>query len=81
MAIASFQIDPAAGGVSQAEFDAHTHYYRKLMQIAVSRDHLYDPVERFDIVDDSEVVGFSGNNLDIEAVGITVSTEQTGVPV
>jgi hypothetical protein len=81
MAIASFQLDPAAGGVSQAAFDAHTHNYRKLMQLAVSRDHTYDPVERFDIVDDSEVVGFSGNNIDLEAIGVTVSTEATGTPL
>jgi hypothetical protein len=80
MALQSFQLDPAAGGVSQAEFDSHTHSYRKLTQIGVSRDHLYTPVERFDIVDDSEVVGFSGNNLDLEAIGVTVSTDATGVP-
>lgn len=29
MAKESFQIDPAAGGVSQAVFDAHTHNYDK----------------------------------------------------
>lgn len=80
MAIQSFQLDPAAGGVSQATFDTHTHGYRKMTQIGVSRDHLYSPVDRFDIVDDAEVVAFSGNNLDLEAVGITVATDQTETP-
>ena len=81
MTIQSFQLDPASGGVSQATFDSHTHGYRKFKQIGVSKDHLYTPVERFDIVDDAEVVAMSGNNLDLEAVGITVATEQTEVPV
>jgi len=30
MAIESFQLDPNAGGVSQEEFDAHTHDYDKM---------------------------------------------------
>ena len=80
MTIQSFQLDPASGGVSQAAFDGHTHSYRKIAQIAVSKDHLYTPVDRFDIVDDSEVVAFCGNNLDIEAVGVTVATEETEIP-
>ena len=50
MTIQSFQLDPASGGVSQATFDSHTHGYRKFTQIGVSKDHLYTPVERFDIV-------------------------------
>jgi len=80
MALQSFQLDPSSGGVSQGAFDNHTHGYRKITQIGVSRDHLYEPVLRYDIIDDSEVVSLVGSNQDLEAVGITVATDQTEVP-
>lgn len=81
MGIAKDYLDPEAGGVSQATFDAHSHNYRKVMQIGISVDHLYDPVLRYDVVDDAEVVAFIGNNADAEAVGVTVSTLPTSMPV
>ncbi len=68
-------------GVSVASFDAHVHNYRKAVELAVSKDHTYDPVDRFPIGDDGETVAFSGNNLDIEAVGVTVDTQPTSTPV
>ena len=69
------------GGISQATFDAHAHNYRKATEIAVSKDHLYDPVDRFPITDDAETVALCGNNTDVEAVGVTVSTLPTSTPV
>lgn len=67
--------------VTRATFDAHAHNYRKHTEIAVSRDHLYTSVERFPIGDDKETVAFSGNNIDVEAVGVTVATQPTSTPV
>lgn len=73
--------DYLADGVPQSEFDAHAHNYRKITQVGISVDHLYDPVLRYDVIDDAEVVAFIGNNADAEAVGITVSTELTTTPI
>ena len=81
MAMASFQLDPAAGGVSGATFDAHSHNYRKLDEVAVSVDHLYTTVLRYSVTDDAETVAIVGNNSDLEAVGITVATGPTSTPV
>ena len=81
MAIQEMEIDPNAGGVSSLVFDGHTHNYRKPTEIAVSRDHTYDPVDRFPISDDAETVAFSGNKVDVEAVGVTVATQPTSTPV
>ena len=55
MALVSFQLDPAAGGVSQAAFDNHTHAYRKITQIGADTSKFYDGPTRTDIVDNSEV--------------------------
>jgi len=38
MTLQTFQLDPAAGGVSQATFDAHTHGYRKVTRIGADSD-------------------------------------------
>lgn len=70
----------SGGGVAQAAFDAHTHNYRKQTELAVSVDHLYTTVLRYPVGDDEETVAIVGNNADLEAVGITVSTEPTGAP-
>ena len=78
MAIQSFQIDPAAGGVSQAEFDAHTHSYRKVTQLGVDERDQYNSPSRVTIVDDTE--SFAATAQDLEAVGITVATEATSTP-
>ena len=78
MALVSFQLDPAAGGVSQAAFDNHTHAYRKITQIGADTSKFYDGPTRTDIVDNSEVFVTPMN--DMEAVAVTVSTEQTEVP-
>ena len=70
-----------AAGVSQATFDAHTHNYRKATEIACDIDHLYTSVNRYPISDDSETVAIVGNNADLEAVGITVATLPTSIPI
>jgi hypothetical protein len=78
MAIQSMQLDPAAGGVSQAEFDAHTHNYRRVDQIGIDDLQNYSSPTRVTVVDDSEVnVGGSKAG---KAIGVTVSTQQTEVP-
>ena len=78
MAIQSFQLDPAAGGVSQATFDAHTHGYRKITRIGVDDDDKFLSPVWVDIVDDADTV--AGTSVDLEAAGITVATEQTETP-
>ncbi len=70
-----------ASGVSQAAFDVHAHNYRKPTELACSVDHLYTTVLRYAITDDAETVAIVGNNADLEAVGVTVSTEPTTAPV
>ena len=42
MAIQSFQLDPQAGGVSVATFDAHKHAYDKM--IACAKMSFCDPL-------------------------------------
>jgi len=71
----------SGGGVGQATFDGHAHNYRKLTDVACSKDHLYTEVDRFVVADDAETVALSGNNVDLEAVGVTVATEPTSTPV
>ena len=78
MAIQSFQLDPAAGGVSQAEFDTHTHPYRKLIRIGGDDDDKWSAPVWAVIADDSDTV--AACPVDLEAVGVTVSTDQTGAP-
>ena len=67
--------------VDQSTFDGHTHNYRKPTEIAVSVDHLYATVLRYPVTDDAETVAIVGNNSDLEAVGVTVSTQPTSTPV
>jgi len=78
MAIQSFQLDPAAGGVSQAEFDAHTHGYRKLTRIGSDDDDKWSAPIWADVVDDGDT--HVENPVDVEAIGVTVVTDQTGTP-
>jgi len=72
------QTEEVAAGVSQVTFDAHTHSYRKLTQVGADSTKTYATPDRTDVVDDSEV--FAADNTDMEAVGVTVSTQPTGVP-
>lgn len=82
MAIQSFQLDPAAGGVSQATFDAHTHNYRKLTQVVGDDDDGWSTKVSIDVVDDAEVYlnAGGGNPPDLEAIGVVVATAPTGTP-
>ncbi len=70
-----------ATGVAQATFDAHAHNYRKINELAVDKDHLYNDVQRYAVADDAETVAIVGNNADLEAVGVTVATQPTTTPV
>ena len=79
MAIESFQLDPAAGGVSQATFDEHTHNYRKITRIGVDDDDKFLSPTWTDIVDDSDNIADS--SVDLEAAGVTVATSPTSTPV
>ena len=78
MAIQSMLIDPAAGGVSQAAFDAHTHDYRRVDQIGVDDVAAYSSPNTTAIVDDTEVVAAEQGR--VRSIGVTVSTQQTGAP-
>jgi len=78
MALVSFQLDPATGGVSQSEFDAHTHTYRKVTQIAADISKNWVIPTRTDVIDDTETWVTDDN--DLEAIGITVATSSTGTP-
>jgi len=78
MTLQTFQLDPAAGGVSQATFDAHTHGYRKITRIAGDSDDKFASPTWADVVDDADT--HASESVDLEAVGITVATEQTEVP-
>jgi len=71
-------LDPNASGVSQAEFDAHTHDYRKIMWLGVDDDDKYLTPDEVEIVDDSENV--AATSVDAEAVAITVATASTTTP-
>lgn len=66
-------------GVSQDEFDAHTHNYRKLTRVGVDTKKGWTSPNWEDVVDggDTHVAG----NTDIEAAGITVTTSPTGPPI
>ena len=65
-------------GVPQGIFDAHTHNYRKFTQFGVDANKAYSGPTRTDILDDQEVFGQDGT--DLEAVGITVATAPTEAP-
>lgn len=65
-------------GVSQVAFDAHTHNYRKLTQIAVDNSKNWvGPA--FETVLDDQLVHVT-DGADIEAIGVTVAIQPTEVP-
>jgi len=70
--------DYLSEGVSQATFSAHTHNYRKLTQIATDISKNWVGPTYTDVLDDQEVTNTDG--ADIEAIGVTVATQPTGVP-
>jgi len=78
MAIQSFQLDPASGGVGQAEFDQHTHGYRKITRIGVDNDDKWGSPTWVDIVDDAD--NHASESVDLEAAGVTVATAETEAP-
>lgn len=80
MAIQSFQIDPGAGGVSQAEFDNHTHGYRRIDGIGIDDTYTYADPARETVVDDTETSVGADYAKGAESIGVTVSTSQTSVP-
>ena len=78
MAIQSFQLDPSVGGVSQATFDAHTHGYRKITRIGADSDDKWASPSWVDVVDDTDT--HASESVDLEAMGVTVATDQTETP-
>ena len=70
--------DYLSSGVSQSEFDAHTHNYRKLTTIGVDNSKNWVGPAYETVLDDQEVHVTDGS--DAEAIGVTVSTQPTGVP-
>jgi len=78
LTIQSFQIDPAAGGVSQATFDAHTHAYQKVTHIGGDDDDKFLSPEWMPTVDDGD--GIASQSVDLEAVGIRLAATQTNTP-
>jgi len=77
MALQDMELGPAEG-VTQTEFDAHTHSYRRVDQVGVDDSQAYGSPSRVTIVDDTEVN--VGQPKNVKAVGVTVSTQQTNVP-
>jgi len=67
-----------AEGVSQADFDAHTHNYRKITQLGIDTNKNYPAPTKVVIDDDTETFVTDGN--DAEAIGVTVATEPTTTP-
>lgn len=76
--MAKVYLDPNAGGVSQTEFDAHTHGYVKIIQLGVDANKNYGSPVKVDLQDGSEVNASDGT--DLESIGITSAIVQTGVP-
>jgi len=69
-------------GVPQAEFDAHTHNYRKVTQIGADGDYRWASPTIRDIADDDLTWAHDSiPDKDIAAVGITVATSPTSTPV
>lgn len=66
-------------GVIQVVFDAHTHNYRKLTQIGGDADDKWASPTLVDVVDDATTEAHE--SVDLEAVGVTVSTLPTSTPV
>ncbi len=77
MAIQEMQLDP--NGVDGATFDAHTHNYRKMTQIAVDTNKNWIGPAYETVLDDQEVYVTDG--ADAEAIGVVVSTQPTSTPV
>jgi len=73
------QTEAISPGVSQAVFDVHTHNYRKLTQIGGDADDKWASPTLVDVVDDATTEAHE--SVDLEAVGVTVSTQPTGVPI
>ena len=78
MALQSFTIDPTGGGISQEVFDSHVHTYRKITRLGADSDDKFGSPTWVDVIDNAETV--AAESVDMEAVGITVSTEPTGTP-
>ena len=70
--------DSITTGVSQAVFDAHTHNYRKIIMLGVDQSGSWANPSNVEIIDDSGV--YVSDGTDLEAVGISVSTQPTGAP-
>ena len=70
--------DYLADGVPQSEFNAHTHNYRKLTQIGGDADDKWNSPTLIDVVDNA--ITHAAESVDLEAVGVTVSTQPTEVP-
>jgi len=79
MALQSFQLDPNAGGVSQTEFDSHTHNYRKITRVGVDASDNWSSPTWTNIVDNSD--NYASESVDLEAAGVTVVTSPTSTPV
>lgn len=73
------ELDPNAGGVSEATFNAHTHNYRKITQIGGDSAKNWASPIRVDVIDGQEVNVY--DTQDLEGVGVTVSTQPTSTPV
>ncbi len=67
-----------SSGVSQTEFDVHTHNYRKITELGVDGVGSYASPARIAIVDDSEVNITDSNK--VAAVRVSVATQSTEVP-
>lgn len=68
----------AISGVSQVVYDAHTHNYRKITQIGGDADDKWASPTLVDVVDDATTEAHE--QVDLEAVGVTVSTQPTETP-
>ena len=66
-------------GVSQSVFGAHTHNYRKLLQIGGDSEESWASPTLVDVVDDATTEAHEA--VDLKAVGVTVSTQPVSTPV
>jgi len=80
MAIQSFQLDPEAGGVSLAAFDAHTHNYRQLIMMGVDADANWGSAKLASVYD-MGLVHPDDDGVDIKAVGVKTTLAPTSTPV
>ena len=65
-------------GVSQSSFDIHTHNYRKITRIGGDDRMEWDSPVWMDVVDDSDT--YVADSIDLEAAGVTASTQATEGP-